>query len=205
MLILIMQVINIHGGAFMLGASGMVNIDQIHDCLDRGWIVIVPNHRLCPQVTLLDGPMRDCRDLLEWIYDGGLNSAIRANGAFHSCDLEHIFAFGTSSGGHLALSLVGEWNDRLEMVTQLPSRDLECLVQWQVSLICMPRAASAIPSGPAKYRPSPQSYPKNWMRRFVPVFFPSHLFQSVGSFRWRARLRDLQTLVIQGKRLRFGT
>lgn len=99
-------VINIHGGAFMLGASEMVNQDQIQDCLDRGWIVVVPNHRLCPQVDLLEGPMQDCRDLLAWIYNHELERSIHQNTHPHTCDLEHVFAFGTSSGGHLALSLV---------------------------------------------------------------------------------------------------
>ncbi|KAK6829218.1 hypothetical protein RU639_003603 [Aspergillus parasiticus] len=79
--------INIHGGAFMLGNSRMVSIPQIEDCLSRGWIVVVPNHRLCPGVNILEGPVEDCRDLLAWIYD------------------EKVMAFGTSSGGFLALSL----------------------------------------------------------------------------------------------------
>jgi acetyl esterase/lipase len=100
-------VINIHGGAFMLGSSDMVNKDQIQDCLNRGWIVIAPNHRLCPQVDLLDGPMRDCRDLLDWIHSGGLHSAVSSETSLaYPLDLDHVFAFGTSSGGTLALSLV---------------------------------------------------------------------------------------------------
>ncbi|OLN96736.1 hypothetical protein CCHL11_02408 [Colletotrichum chlorophyti] len=99
-------VIDIHGGAFMLGSSKMVNQDQVVDCLNRGWIVLAPNHRLCPQVSLLEGPMRDCRDLLGWVYNGGLQGAIdaRAEGR-HVVDTDHVFAFGTSSGGTLALSL----------------------------------------------------------------------------------------------------
>ncbi|KAK3942148.1 Alpha/Beta hydrolase protein [Diplogelasinospora grovesii] len=95
--------INIHGGAFMLGSSEMVNPDQISDCLARGWIVVVPNHRLCPGVNVLEGPMQDCRDLLSWIYDGSLQKAIPDTNVDVDCD--HVFAFGTSSGGHLALSL----------------------------------------------------------------------------------------------------
>lgn len=91
----------------MLGSSRMINLDQVQDCLDRGWIVLAPNHRLCPQVNLLEGPIKDCRDLLSWIYDGGLETFIvesaREN---YTLDLEHVFAFGTSSGGTLALSLV---------------------------------------------------------------------------------------------------
>ncbi|KAF9774290.1 hypothetical protein IL306_007730 [Fusarium sp. DS 682] len=84
----------------------MVNKDQVSDCLSRGWIVLAPNHRLCPQVNLLEGPMQDCRDLLAWVYEGGLETALRElPGSTLVPDLDHVFAFGTSSGGHLALCL----------------------------------------------------------------------------------------------------
>jgi acetyl esterase/lipase len=100
-------VIDIHGGAFMLGSSKIVNKDQIADCLSRGWIVVAPNHRLCPQVNLLEGPIQDCRDLLAWIQDGGLqNALVSAGKSEYLVDLDHVFAFGTSSGGTLALCLV---------------------------------------------------------------------------------------------------
>lgn len=101
--------IDIHGGAFMLGSSKMINLDQVQDCLDRGWIVLAPNHRLCPQVNLLEGPIQDCRDLLDWVYDGGLEQYIgKSSVETYKVDLEHVFAFGTSSGGTLALSLVSQ-------------------------------------------------------------------------------------------------
>ena len=89
----------------MLGHSGMVSIPQVNDCLDRGWIVLVPNHRLCPGVNLLNGPMQDIRDLLSWIHDGSLDAILKGQGSYQA-DLENVAAFGTSSGGHLALSLV---------------------------------------------------------------------------------------------------
>lgn len=91
----------------MLGSSKMVNRDQVEDCLNRGWIVLAPNHRLCPQVDLLEGPMQDCRDLLAWVYDDGLQKAI-ADSTGKQChiDHDHVFAFGTSSGGTLSLALV---------------------------------------------------------------------------------------------------
>ncbi|KAF4985497.1 hypothetical protein FDECE_16518 [Fusarium decemcellulare] len=99
-------VINIHGGAFMLGSSKMINKDQVSDCLSRGWIVLGPNHRLCPQVDLFEGPVQDCRDLLSWVHQGGLATAIRDLARSNLApDLDHVFAFGTSSGGHLALCL----------------------------------------------------------------------------------------------------
>jgi acetyl esterase/lipase len=92
----------------MLGSSDMVNPDQVADCLARGWIVVAPNHRLCPQLDLLNGPMKDCRDLLAWIYDGSLQAVIREHKSELTVDTDHVFAFGTSSGGHLSLSLVSE-------------------------------------------------------------------------------------------------
>ncbi|KAJ5876258.1 uncharacterized protein N7529_001842 [Penicillium soppii] len=95
-------VIDIHGGAFMLGHSRMVSLPQVNDCLMRGWIVLVPNHRLCPAVNLLEGPMQDIRDLLAWIHAGHLDKVLPAG---YSADLEKIAAFGTSSGGTLALAL----------------------------------------------------------------------------------------------------
>ncbi|KAL2824789.1 Alpha/Beta hydrolase protein [Aspergillus cavernicola] len=104
--------INIHGGAFMLGHAGMVSLPQITDCLDRNWIVMVPNHRLCPGVDVLSGPVQDMRDLLAWIYGGFLEDFLReieeaqGLGGKYRVDLNKVMAFGTSSGGFLALSLV---------------------------------------------------------------------------------------------------
>ncbi|PYH90378.1 alpha/beta-hydrolase [Aspergillus ellipticus CBS 707.79] len=104
--------INIHGGVFMLGHSRMVSMPQIDDCLSRNWIVVVPNHRLCPQVNILEGPITDCRDLLAWIYDGHLDAflasdaaASHVHGSQYQTDMDRVMAFGTSSGGTLALSL----------------------------------------------------------------------------------------------------
>lgn len=91
----------------MLGHSHMVSLLQVNDCLERGWIVLVPNHRLCPGVNLLEGPMQDIRDLLSWVHNGHLDAVLEDQGPY-CADLENIAAFGTSSGGHLALGLVRE-------------------------------------------------------------------------------------------------
>jgi acetyl esterase/lipase len=84
----------------------MVNNDQIIDCLERGWIVVVPNHRLCPQVNLLEGPITDIRDLSSWIHVGRLDKQLEKFGSSLRCDLLKVIAFGTSAGGHLSLCLV---------------------------------------------------------------------------------------------------
>lgn len=102
-------VLDFHGGAFMLGSSKMVNKDQIQDCIDRGWIVLAPNHRLCPQVNILEGPIQDGRDLLEWVHAGKLQESISSHAeAPYLVNLDYVFAFGTSSGGTLALCLVSD-------------------------------------------------------------------------------------------------
>lgn len=101
-----MTVIGIHGGAFCLGHSGMVSADQIQDCQDRGWIVVVPEHRLCPQVDILKGPVTDCRDLLDWIHAGELDKKLAETASSFRVDYERMVTFGTSSGGTLALALV---------------------------------------------------------------------------------------------------
>lgn len=94
----------------MLGDSRMVSIPQVNDCLSCGWVVVAPNHRLCPQVNIRDGPLRDVRDCLEWIYsDDGLDRFLRESeeGKAYAVDKEKVMAFGTSSGGMLACGLVG--------------------------------------------------------------------------------------------------
>ncbi|KAK7202440.1 Alpha/Beta hydrolase protein [Myxozyma melibiosi] len=97
----------IHGGAFVLGSSKMVSADQITDCTERGWIVLALDHRLCPQVKLLEGPMQDCRDALKWVQSGGLDKELAKDPktAMYKADQDKIVAYGTSAGGHLALSM----------------------------------------------------------------------------------------------------
>lgn len=101
----------IHGGGFMLGHARMNSELQIQDCLERGWIVVAPNHRLCPQVDLLEGPIRDCQDLLTWIRNGNLDREIQqrarssAAGKSISVDQSNVMSMGTSAGGNLAYCL----------------------------------------------------------------------------------------------------
>lgn len=89
----------------MLGHARMNNLDQVQDCLDRGWIVLCVEHRLCPGVDILDGPMSDVRDAVRWAKDAnGLNEAL--GGVDVKADVDRVVIMGTSSGGHLALSTV---------------------------------------------------------------------------------------------------
>ena len=99
----------IHGGAFMLGHAGMNNKDQIADCLERGWIVVAIEHRLCPGVNVLEGPMSDVRDALAWVQDGSLAEVLKKRQDLDwkgEVEAGRVMVMGTSSGGHLALCTV---------------------------------------------------------------------------------------------------
>ena len=98
--------IMIHGGGFLSGDSKMNCMDQIEDCLGRGWIVVAVEHRLCPSNNLLEGPMTDVRDALAWTQSGGLTRALDQAFVLVTPDVNRVMAMGTSSGGHLALALV---------------------------------------------------------------------------------------------------
>ena len=96
----------------MLGHSRMNSTLLINECLSRKWLVVAPNHRLCPQVNILDGPITDCRDLLTWIHAGHLDHALTS----HShpgirVSKPQIIAMGTSSGGTMAHSLAWNWDN----------------------------------------------------------------------------------------------
>jgi acetyl esterase/lipase len=95
----------IHGGAYMLGNSRMNSNLQITDCLSRGWIVVAPNHRLCPQVDVLEGPISDCRRLWQWIHAGNLDALLGEHGHKITVDRSRMVVIGTSAGGMIAYSL----------------------------------------------------------------------------------------------------
>ncbi|KAL4961247.1 Alpha/Beta hydrolase protein [Aspergillus stella-maris] len=112
--------ITLHGGAFMLGQSGLISLPQVAECLRRGWIVVSPNHRLCPGVDVTE-LMGDVRDLLAWCYGsfecegvdgrGGLDGFLAEQekngkeGRRYRVDRERVMVMGTSSGGFLALAM----------------------------------------------------------------------------------------------------
>lgn len=100
--------IMIHGGGWCCGHSSMNNVDQIADSVARGWIVLSIEHRLCPGVNVLEGPMADARDCLAWAQTGGLSTALEEAGSDVKPDPDAVMAMGTSAGGHLALNMVGD-------------------------------------------------------------------------------------------------
>ncbi|GKT83242.1 polyketide synthase [Colletotrichum tofieldiae] len=75
--------------------------------LDGGFLPVNMNYRLCPEVSLVDGPMADVLDVYRWVIDE-LPAFASKRGL--SIDSKSVVAVGWSSGGHLAMAL--EWMSR---------------------------------------------------------------------------------------------
>ncbi|KAK7941352.1 Alpha/Beta hydrolase protein [Apiospora aurea] len=78
---------------------------------ERRYVVVSPEYRALDPAAAgsIKAPIQDCRDLLAWIYDGGLQRALDAeHPGNYPADYDHVYASGISYGGLLALSL--GWN-----------------------------------------------------------------------------------------------
>jgi hypothetical protein len=81
----------------------MIPKKQIDFLVQKGFVVVTPEYRLCPQVSLYDGPIQDAKDVLVWCQKDlpALMSEknIPVNGT-------KIVSMGHSAGGTLALITV---------------------------------------------------------------------------------------------------
>lgn len=71
--------------------------------LDLGFIVVSANYRLCPTITLYEGPVKDSLDAYEWARLV-LPGLLKKEGV--SADGSRIVVLGHSCGGTLALLTV---------------------------------------------------------------------------------------------------
>lgn len=84
-------IIDIHGGGLMYGEKELNRI-YASRLASRGYIVIVINYRLCPDVLYPD-QVRDVMAAYRWVAQ---------NGASYRCDLNNVYVVGDSAGGQLA-------------------------------------------------------------------------------------------------------
>ncbi|KAJ3178620.1 hypothetical protein HDU87_003443 [Geranomyces variabilis] len=89
-----------HQGGFVVGTKDMIPRVQIEDLARLGFIVVNANYRLCPQVSVYEGPVQDAKDALAWI-----RNDLSAELAGISADPDRVVAVGYSAGGTLALTL----------------------------------------------------------------------------------------------------
>ncbi|KAH7073450.1 alpha beta-hydrolase [Paraphoma chrysanthemicola] len=92
-----------HAGGFVLGSSAMVPKSQISYLAQRGFVVVVPEYRLCPQVGLYEGPIQDAKDVLVWCREE-LPALLKEKNVGVEIDTMKVVAMGHSAGGHLALT-----------------------------------------------------------------------------------------------------
>ncbi|KUL81855.1 hypothetical protein ZTR_09738 [Talaromyces verruculosus] len=93
----------IHGGGHVMLSRRDVRPKQINLLLEAGFLPVSIDYRLCPEVSLLEGPMHDVREGLRWarytLPSLELDrSDIRPDG-------DQVVAVGWSTGGHLAMTL----------------------------------------------------------------------------------------------------
>ena len=96
----------IHGGGHIMLSRSDVRPEQTQMLLERGFLPISIDYRLCPETTLLQGPMMDVADALAWIRNA--LPKLRLARPDIRVDEKRVVSVGWSTGGTLAMSLA--WN-----------------------------------------------------------------------------------------------
>ncbi|KAK6215493.1 polyketide synthase protein [Colletotrichum tabaci] len=91
----------IHGGGHIMLSRNDIRPRQTEMLLKSGFLPVSVDYRLCPEVTLAEGPMTDVADALSWVRNA-LPSLLRPGFAI---DTDKVVAVGWSTGGHLAMTL----------------------------------------------------------------------------------------------------
>lgn len=104
--------LQIHGGAWMVGDKGSQALPLMYELASRGWICVAANYRLSPSVSF-PTHLIDCKSALCWI---------RENGAQYGMDTDFVAVTGGSAGGHLS-ALMGLTENRPEFQANHPDTD----------------------------------------------------------------------------------
>jgi acetyl esterase/lipase len=94
-------VLQIHGGAWVIGDKRQQGQPLLHHLAERGWVGVAPNYRRSPRATFPDH-LVDVKRALAWV---------RQYGAEYGADPEFVVVTGGSAGGHLAALLALTAND----------------------------------------------------------------------------------------------
>ena len=93
--------LQIHGGAWILGSKDEQALPLINQLASDGWVCVSANYRLSPHATFPDHII-DCKRALAWI---------REHIADYGGDPDYVVVTGGSAGGHLAALLALTPND----------------------------------------------------------------------------------------------
>jgi acetyl esterase/lipase len=93
--------LQIHGGAWVLGSKNEQGLPLMHHLAARGWVCVSADYRLSPHATFPEH-LIDLKQAVRWI---------RENGAEYGADPDFIVVTGGSAGGHLAALMALTAND----------------------------------------------------------------------------------------------
>lgn len=93
----------VHGGGHLLFGRQDIPMKHVRTLLQRGFLPVSTDYRLCPELNLFDGPVTDCRDALRWARE--TLPSIRLSEPSVTIDPSRLIALGWSSGGHLAMTM----------------------------------------------------------------------------------------------------
>jgi acyl transferase domain-containing protein/SAM-dependent methyltransferase/acyl carrier protein len=94
----------IHGGSHIIFSRKDIRPPQTRLLLERGFLPVSLDHRLCPEVKLAEGPMVDVCDALDWARNVLPQMKLNCPPGMQ-IDGERVVVVGWSSGGQLAMSL----------------------------------------------------------------------------------------------------
>jgi acetyl esterase/lipase len=99
----------IHGGGHIMLSRNDVRPEQIQILLKSGFLPISIDYRLCPEVTILEGPITDVADAIAWVRKKLPNILLSRPDI--QVDGDRVVSVGWSTGGTLAMSLA--WTSTL--------------------------------------------------------------------------------------------
>ena len=104
--------LQIHGGAWVIGDKGTQALPLMYELASRGWICVAANYRLSPSVGF-PVHLQDCKAALCWI---------RENGREYGMNPDFVAVTGGSAGGHLT-ALMGLTANQPELQPDHPDTD----------------------------------------------------------------------------------
>ncbi|KAF2152735.1 hypothetical protein K461DRAFT_225874 [Myriangium duriaei CBS 260.36] len=93
----------IHGGGHLLFSRQDIPMKHVRTLLARGYLPVSVDYRLCPEMSLFEGPVTDCCDALKWARE--VMPTMKYSGPSVTVDSQRLLALGWSSGGQLAMTL----------------------------------------------------------------------------------------------------
>jgi acetyl esterase/lipase len=91
----------LHGGGYMTLSRKSVRNHQTQYLLDNGVLPVSLDYRLCPEISITEGPLEDMRDALIWAREK-LPSLAKNYGII--VNTAKLAVVGWSTGGHLAMT-----------------------------------------------------------------------------------------------------